>query len=197
MVKWSRIIFNCRRVFVCEKAMTLSFIARITWWDGRQPTFGGNFPLTRPNANLLLLLIAALFFVAKVGFGIKSRLTTGSPTCLFVVSHHLQNDLILKKMVVNVPNVKPIPLLVFGSIDIANLWNPFNRIRIIMRKIGSTQIRTSSSCSSEEKKDFLNFFLEGVGISCPEVWSAFWQNSTPSGDVFAKKKGVRDFQILH
>ena len=157
MVKWSHIIFNCRRVFICEKAMTLSFIARITWWDGRQPTFGGNFPLTRPNANLLLLLIAALFFC-------KCRLrdqeqTHYRITHLFVRRQSpFQNDLILKKMVVNVPNVKPIPLLVFGSIDIANLWNSFNRIRIIMRKIGCTQIRTSSFCSSEKKKIFKSVF---------------------------------------
>ena len=165
MVKWSQIIFNCRRVFICEKAMTLSFIARITWWDGRQPTFGGNFPLTRPN--LLLLLIAALFFC-------KCRLrgqeqTHYRITHLFVRRQSpFQNDLILKKMVVNVPNVKPIPLLVFGSIDIANLWNSFNRIRIIMRKIGCTQIRNSSSCSSERGHDFGNLFF-GFWIFCPEV----------------------------
>ena len=45
------------------------------------------------------------------------------------------------------------PAMVFGPIDIANLRNQFNRIRIIMGKFGCTQIRTSSSCSSERKQD--------------------------------------------
>ena len=34
------------------------------------------------------------------------------------------------------------PAMVFGPIDIANLRNQFNRIRIIMGKFGCTQIRT-------------------------------------------------------
>ena len=164
MVQWSRIIFKVERVFICEKAMTPSFIARITWSDGHQPTFGGNFPLTCPNPRLLL--ITALFFC-------KSRLQDQEQkhnriTHLFFRRQSpFQKDLMLKKMVVNVPIVMPIPLLVFDSIDIANLWNPF-RIRIIMGKFGCTQIRTSSSCSSEKKKGFSNLFL-GFGIFCPEV----------------------------
>ena len=49
------------------------------------------------------------------------------------------------------------------------LWYliPFNRIRILMGKFGCTQIRTSSSCSSEKIFFFFNFWV--VGISCPEV----------------------------
>ena len=42
--------------------------------------------------------------------------------------------------------------LMFGPLDSLNLWKSVNRIRIIMGKSGCTQIRTSSSCSSE------NFF---------------------------------------
>ena len=42
--------------------------------------------------------------------------------------------------------------LVFGPIEITNLWNRFNRIRIIIGEFGCAQIRTSSSCSSERKK---------------------------------------------
>ena len=38
-----------------------------------------------------------------------------------------------------------------APIDIANLWNTFNRIRIIMEEFGCAQIRTSSSCSCERK----------------------------------------------
>ena len=44
-----------------------------------------------------------------------------------------------------------------SSLDLWNSWNPFNRIRIIMGKLGCTQIQTSSSWSSEQKKDFSNF----------------------------------------
>ena len=54
------------------------------------------------------------------------------------------------------PQVAP---LVFGTIDITNLWTPFNRIRIIMGEFGCTQIRTSSSCSFDKKKDFLTCVL--------------------------------------
>ena len=43
---------------------------------------------------------------------------------------------------------------------IANLWNPFNRVRIIMVEYACTQIRTSSSCSSE-RKFFLAICFEG------------------------------------
>ena len=64
--------------------------------------------------------------------------------------------------------------LVFGPIDIANLWNPFNRIRIIMGEFGCKQIRTSSSCTFDRKKDFFNLFF-GFRIFCQEIWSAFWQ----------------------
>ena len=39
------------------------------------------------------------------------------------------------------------PLL--SPLDHWNLWNPFNRIRVTMGKFSCTQIRTSSSCSSE------------------------------------------------
>ena len=49
--------------------------------------------------------------------------------------------------------------LLLSPLDPWNLWNPFNRSRIIMGKFGCTQIRTSSSCSSERKKDFGNLFL--------------------------------------
>ena len=47
--------------------------------------------------------------------------------------------------------------LVFGPTDIANLWNLFNRIRTIIGEFGSTQIRTSSFCSSDRKKDVICF----------------------------------------
>ena len=149
MVQWSRIIFKVERVFICEKAMTPSFIARITWSDGHQPTFGGNFPLTCPNPRLLL--ITALFFFCKSRLQDQEHTHYRITHLFFRRQSPFQNDLMLKKMAVNVLNVKPIPLLVFGSIDTANLWNPFNRIRIIMGKFGCTQIQTSSSCSCEKK----------------------------------------------
>ena len=47
--------------------------------------------------------------------------------------------------------------LLLSPLDLANLWNPFSRIRIIMGKFGCTQIRTSSSCSARKKKDLSNF----------------------------------------
>ena len=47
--------------------------------------------------------------------------------------------------------------LVFGPPDFANLWKPLNRNGIIVGKFGCTWIPTSSSCSSERKKGFLNF----------------------------------------
>ena len=85
---------------------------------------------------------------------------------------------------------------------LTHLWNPFSRIRIIMGKIGCTQIRTSSSCSSEKTKDVLIFFFFGgggrVGIYCPEVSSAIWQKrpkknlthfSIP-GEVVCQKMGL-------
>ena len=56
---------------------------------------------------------------------------------------------------------------IFGPIDIANLWNLFNRIRIIIGKFACTQIRISSSCSSQKKTHFLNLF-SGIRIFCPE-----------------------------
>ena len=58
--------------------------------------------------------------------------------------------------------------LLLSPLDPWNLWNPFNRIRIIMGKFGCTQIRTSSSCSSEKEKDLFNLFL-GFKIFCPDV----------------------------
>ena len=51
--------------------------------------------------------------------------------------------------------------LVFGPVDFANLWKPVNRIRIITGKFGCTQIRSSSSCSSEKKKDFFKSVFLG------------------------------------
>ena len=55
--------------------------------------------------------------------------------------------------------------LLLSPLDLGNLWNPFNRIRIMMGKFGCTQIRTSSSCSSEKKKDFL-IFLGWLAYHC-------------------------------
>ena len=49
--------------------------------------------------------------------------------------------------------------LLLSPLDPWNLWNPFNSVRIIMGKFGCTQIWTSSSCSSERKKDFGNLFF--------------------------------------
>ena len=46
-----------------------------------------------------------------------------------------------------------------SPINLWNLWSLFNRIRIIMGKFGCTQIRTSSSESSERKKEFGNLFF--------------------------------------
>ena len=45
-----------------------------------------------------------------------------------------------------------------ASIDMANSRKAVKRIRIIMEEFGNTQIRTSSSCSSERKKDINNLF---------------------------------------
>ena len=45
----------------------------------------------------------------------------------------------------------------FGPIHIANLWNPSNRIKIMMGKVGCIQIRTSSPCSTE--KNFFKIFF--------------------------------------
>ena len=58
--------------------------------------------------------------------------------------------------------------LVFGPFEFTNLLKPVNRIRIIMRKLGCTRIRTSSSCSFEKKKDFCNLFF-WFRIFYPEV----------------------------
>ena len=55
-----------------------------------------------------------------------------------------------------------------SPLDRWNLWNPFYRIRIIMRKLGRTQIRTLSFCSSERKHNFGNLFF-GFWIFCSEV----------------------------
>ena len=41
-----------------------------------------------------------------------------------------------------------------APIDIANSRKAVKRIRIIMEEFGNTQIRTSSSCSSERKKRY-------------------------------------------
>ena len=75
-------------------------------------------------------------------------------------------------------------------LDRWNLWNPFNRIRIIMGKFGCTQIRTSSSCSSERKKDFGNLFL-GFWIFWPKFFSFFGVFLYPKNDVFGQKKGLQ------
>ena len=50
-----------------------------------------------------------------------------------------------------------LPTQVLGPIDIAKLWNLFNRIRITMGKFGCLQIRTSSSCNFEKKKILILF----------------------------------------
>ena len=49
-----------------------------------------------------------------------------------------------------------------SPIDRWNLWNPFNRIRIIMGKFGCTQIWTSSrwTCSSRYPADFPTEFYD-------------------------------------
>ena len=57
--------------------------------------------------------------------------------------------------------------LLLSPLDLWNLWNPFNRLRIIKGKFGCTQIRASSCCSSE-KKNNLNFF---------GVWNIFPRGS--------------------
>ena len=88
----------------------------------------------------------------------------------------------------------------FGHIDIANLLNPFLRIRIIMGKFGCTKIRTSSSLCSEKKKDFLNLFLGFIGNILPRGLIGLMKKMAkknldqffePPGDVFAKKLGYR------
>ena len=48
--------------------------------------------------------------------------------------------------------------LLLRPLDLGNLRNLFNRIRIVMGKFGCTQIRTSSYCSPEKKKDLFNFW---------------------------------------
>ena len=81
-------------------------------------------------------------------------------------------------------------LLVFGPIDIANLWNPFNRIRIIMGEFGCTQIRTSSSYSFERKKDFGNLFYHKI------YHSTIFSLDVCSGPMWPKKCMMWDFIFL-
>ena len=85
---------------------------------------------------------------------------------------------------------KSLMSLLLSPLDLWNLWNPFNRIRIIMGKFGCTQIRTSSSCSSERGHDFGNLFF-GFWIFCPEVSSAFWQNPPKTFLGFFVKRPIK------
>ena len=56
--------------------------------------------------------------------------------------------------------------LVFGPLNLANLWKAVNRIRFIMGKFGRTQIRTSTSFSSDKKyiifEGILNILSRGL-----------------------------------
>ena len=78
-----------------------------------------------------------------------------------------------------------------ASIDIAaNLWNLFNRIRIIMGEFGCTQIRTSSSYSFERKKDFGNLFYHKI------YHSTIFSLDVCSGPMWPKKCMMWDFIYL-
>ena len=73
----------------------------------------------------------------------------GLPTKLVKISTYFQKQSFLPA-IFNVIYFRG--ALMFGPLGLLNLWKSVNRIRIIMGKSGCTQIRTSSSCSSE------NFF---------------------------------------
>ena len=63
---------------------------------------------------------------------------------------------------------------VFGPLDFRNWWKPFNRIWIIIGKLGCTWIRTSSS---EKKKDFGDLFLKFGQPTTTNLWSGHKDSS--------------------
>ena len=72
-----------------------------------------------------------------------------------VQKYFLRKKIIWKKK--NRDLWQPWKTLVFGPHDCANLWKAVNRIRIIMGKFCCTQIRSSTSFSSERE----NIFCKG------------------------------------